>query len=173
VAFPWDNLITAVSTLAAALGGVGLMERGARKERKAEAIRRDELARSERRRVAYADLVTTAGDVLLYFQQRVHARMDMIVGVEVNAERGLSGEESGKQLERTISIVQLVGSNAARIAARAVHDATVVVSRLFTTSKLDRKAADAAFEAMFNAIDGFLDAVRPETAPDAETPRRL
>lgn len=46
MAFTWDNLITAVSTLVAGLGGAGLKERSDRKDRDAEAIREDAAARA-------------------------------------------------------------------------------------------------------------------------------
>jgi len=61
-------------------------------------------------------------------------------------------------------MVQLVGSDAARAAARTVHDATAGFTRALEPREIDSEAADAAGRAMFAAIDGFLDAVRPETA---------
>jgi hypothetical protein len=84
--------------------------------------------------------------------------------VEVIARARL-GEETGRQFARAISMVQLVGSDAAREAVRAVHNATVLVGRtLDPPSNIDRDAALAAVQAMFGAVDAFLDAVRPETA---------
>jgi len=165
VAFPWDNLITAASTLAAALGGVSLKERGDRKERRAEASMQDELARIERRRVAYADMVTTAGDMQLYYGQMIALRQRYMADHQAVIARSREGAETGKQLNRAIAMVQLVGSDPARTAARAVHNATAAVGRTLEPAReIDHEAANAAATAMFRAVDAFLDAVRPETA---------
>jgi hypothetical protein len=55
-AFPWDNLITGASTLAAALGAVGLKGRSDRKARVAEAEREDASAQAKRQSAAYGAL---------------------------------------------------------------------------------------------------------------------
>lgn len=164
MAFPWDNLITAISTLVAGLGVVGLKQRGDRAERKAEAIRQDAQDRADRRGAAYANLVTTAMDMQLHYEQMTSVRQRWTAEHPESVARARLGEETGKQFGRAISMVQLVGSDAARAAAKAVHDATVGFAGTLEPREIDRLNVDAASRAMFAAIDGFLDAVRPETA---------
>src|SRR5258707_6728314 len=110
VAFPWDNMITAVSTLVAGLGGVGLKQRGDRKDRSAETSRQDALARADRVGAAYADLVTTAMEMELHFEQMVAVRQRYTAGHVESVARARQGEETGKRLARATSMVQLVGS---------------------------------------------------------------
>ena len=153
--------IAGVTTLAAGLGGTELTQRGVRKDRKAEASRQDALAGADRRRVAYADLVTTAEDMQLFYDQMIALRQHLVADHPDLVARYLRGEETGRQLGRAIAIVQLVGSDAAREAVRAVSNATVLVSRKVREPDFDLDAANAAGAAMFNATDAFLDAVRP------------
>jgi hypothetical protein len=101
----------------------------------------------------------------LYFEQMIALRQRFMAEHAEVIARSRQGDETGKQLARAISLVQLVGSDRARVAARAVHDATVLVGRtLEPLREIDREAALAASKAMFDATDAFLDAVRPETA---------
>jgi hypothetical protein len=72
--FPWDVLITAASTLTAALGSVGISNRYDRNARAVEAKRNDESSDADRQRAAYGALVTSATE-LSHAYSRQHLRV--------------------------------------------------------------------------------------------------
>jgi hypothetical protein len=80
------------------------------------------------------------------------------------AERNRVGQETGRQLLRAHSMVQLVGSDSVRAAANVVNDAAVRVGVTLEPRNIDSDAADAASGAIFAAVNAFIDAVLPETA---------
>jgi hypothetical protein len=170
-AFPWSNLITAVGTLGAALGAVGLKNRSDRKDRAAQADREDDSARAERLRLAYADLVTTATEMLRHLEQGLNMISEVTQRHPAYQEHAKRGEQIGGQLARAITTAQLLGSSEARQAARAVHVAAGAASKAVVQENLDRAAAEAANLGLFHAIDAFIDAVRPETTALASRAR--
>jgi menaquinone-dependent protoporphyrinogen IX oxidase len=70
VAFPWDNLILAASTLGAALGSAGMTSYLNRKDRAAESERKDVSDHAERQAAAYQAVVASAAVMQHNYSQR-------------------------------------------------------------------------------------------------------
>lgn len=118
--------------------------------------------------MAYADLVTLAGDMQLFFAEMSAMRRQFVGDHRDVIALGREGLEIGKQLARAIAMVQLVGSEPARAAAKRIDNAANAVrSTLEPPQTIDSDAAVAAVRALFDTVDVFVDAVRPVTAADA------
>lgn len=163
MAFPWDNLITGASTLIAGLGGIGLKGRIDRKGSAADADRDDKSARTDRVHAAYAELVTNGTDMVRCLNAYLSVRKRWMMDHTTSVQSAARVEEAGARLARSVTSVQLIGSAAARAAARAVHSATVAAAKATAQRDIDQPAAEAALGELFRAIDAFVDAVRPET----------
>ncbi len=171
-AFPWTNLITAAGTLGAGLGAVGLKGRSDRKDRAAQAEREDDSARAERLRLAYADLVTTATEMVRSLRQILDVSKEVTAKHPVYKEIAGRAEAVAGQLAQAIAVAQMVGSDKARQGAKIVYNATAAATGVMEQDPLDRAAAEAATDGLSAAIDAFIDAVRPETTALDRKPRR-
>jgi len=158
-AFPWDNLIIAVSTLGAALGSVGLKSRIDRKDRAAQAERDDASARAERQRAAYKALVASATEMLYNYRKRHdNGYTDELSKTQLAdlRSRGLAvlGELFG-----AVADVQLAGSDDARQSAANLRSAA-----LEADAALEYGSQEEAEEPLADyevSIGAFIDTVRP------------
>ncbi len=185
--FPWDNLITAVSTLAAGIGaGIG----GAWLRGRSDGRRDDravEAARTDRQREAYAALVTTARVALRNFRQ-LGIAYGMDRTSDPDAAKFLAETDAiATDLTHAIGTVELLGSSRARKYAKDVYDkakacanpyqtrsaSLAVAERLLGTRRpsrslvpFDAATSSALCDALADAVESFIDAVRPELGAD-------
>jgi Zn-dependent oligopeptidase len=182
MAFPWDTLITAGFTVGGTLGGVwlkGLQDAGRdRRLAKQEA----ESARTQKQEAAYVDLVVTARQALRNMRQRRMAyaanNFDQPEVQQVFAQADRLADELG----RVVATVEIVGTAASRASVQAVHEGAKEVSEFYTARSLaleevqqatgrsraqglaafDADKAKALCDALSDAIDGFIAALRQE-----------
>lgn len=159
MAFPWDVLITGLSTLTAGLGSAGLAGRINRKDRAAEGERKAASDRVERRAAAYRAVVAGAAEVQHNYMQR-WGKFGNLSPTEQLSIRSRGDIVTGDLL-RAIADVVLTGSDDARQSAeelrRAVLDAE---SALEYGDNADR---EEPLEYLESAIQAFIDAVRRTT----------
>lgn len=159
MAFPWDNLITAVSTLTAGLGGVALKQGGDRKDSAAKAAREDQAAQAERQRLADQALVAGATELLRNCRQVIGDyetyEQDYIAAIE--RRDGLCA-----QFFQAVADVEFCGSPEARESARALRAAAVTAD---TATRLKNVTASAVALPEFDAALGrFIDVVTAQRA---------
>jgi uncharacterized membrane-anchored protein YhcB (DUF1043 family) len=152
-AFPWATLITAVSTLIAGLGAVGLKGRSDRKDRKAQAERENASIRLEQQRLAYQALVATSTELLRNYRQLIGE----IYTLEKDEKKARNrNEKLHGELFQAVAAVELAGTEDARVRAGWVRDAAGVIH-----SALARNEAEAGIKLLDQAIGAFIDGVRP------------
>ncbi len=154
--FPWDNLITAASTLTAGLGAVGLKSRSDRKDREAEAQREDAAARAERQRVAYQAVVANATEVLRNYRQ-VSGEIKILTSAYA-AIRARTDKLTG-DLHQALAEAELAGSDEARVSAGNLRRAETVAGAA-VASNANPAATRAALAEFETAIGAFIDVVR-------------
>jgi hypothetical protein len=160
VAFPWDVLITAASTLTGALGSAGLAGRINRKDRAAEAEYRAASDRAERRAMAYKSVVASAAEVQHNYMQR-WGKFDDLSAAERLGIRSRGDIVSGELL-RAVADVVLIGSEDARQSAESLRRAV-----LQAEDALEYGADDDPEEPLENlevAIQAFIAAIRSPTS---------
>jgi hypothetical protein len=153
-AFPWDNLITAASTLIAGLGAVGLKTRSDRKDRAAEAEREDAAARAQRQELAYKALVASATELL-----RTYRQLSGELAVRTTEYHGATRrrDELEREFLHDASEAELAsGSNEIRESVGNLRAAARAARAVIDDDP--PQAAMAAFEA---AIGAFIDVVHP------------
>lgn len=159
MAFPWDVLITAVSTLGAALGAADLTARINRKDRAAEAQRQGASDRAAQQAAAYKATVASAAEMQHNYGQR-WGKFDDLSAAEQLSIRSRGAAVSGELL-RAIADVELTGSKDAREGAENLRRAALEVD-----AALEYGADDDAEEPLENfqtAIGAFVDIVRKST----------
>jgi hypothetical protein len=182
VAFPWDNLISAAAGVVGGLGGgLGSVWLKARYDGK-QARQEQADAKADAVNDSYARLVVTA---------RLAARNMRQVRIWYSAAPGevpdaamlpvmQRGDELANELNQAAAVVQLTGTEKARIAAGKLIDAARDVSAVFQerselirdkdakpaqrarVAAFDSEGADALIDAVQAATDEFITAVRTE-----------
>jgi hypothetical protein len=171
------TLITAGAPTVAALGAVGLGSRYTtrRDERRAEQAREE--AQAAQRRDAYAGLVTAASALLrVHRQLRTAYALNRSGDPDMEPFRARLDADSG-ELGRAVAVVMLVGSDAAREGAKAIADRARESSEIFSCRAIalmqagprrerrlpafDTAAAERAHDQLDEAVEAFIDAVRP------------
>jgi hypothetical protein len=182
VAFPWDNLISAAAGVVGGLGG-GLGSVWLKAQHDGKQARQERAdAKADAVTDSYASLVVTA---------RLAARNMRQARIWYSAAPGAlldaamlpvmqRGDELAGELNQAAAVVQLTGTEKARIAAGKLIDAARDVSAVFqerselirdTEAKpaqrsrlapFDSEGADALIDAVQAATDEFITAVRTE-----------
>jgi hypothetical protein len=182
VAFPWDNLISAAAGVVGGLGGgLGSVWLKARYDGKQARQERTD-AKADAVNDSYASLVVTA---------RLAARNMRQARIWYSAASGAlpdtamlpvmqRGDELANELNHAAAVVQLTGTEKARIAAGKLIDAARDVSAVFQErselirdadakpaqrarlAPFDGEGADALIDAVQAATDEFITAVRTE-----------
>jgi len=182
VAFPWDNLISAAAGVVGGLGGgLGSVWLKARYDGK-RARQEQADAKADAVTDSYASLVVTARlaarnmrQVRIWYSAPAAALLDAAMLPVMQR-----GDDLVNELNRAAAVVQLTGTEKARIAAGKLIDAARDVSAVFQErSELMRDAdakpaersrlapfesdgADAMIDAVQAATDEFITAVRTE-----------
>ncbi len=180
-AFPWDVLITGASTLGASVGAVWLKSYYDNKAQGRLADQAAEAARSDRRREAYAGLVKTARLVLRAFRDVIAFTTDEFEDTAIRSTL-TALETLPEDLNQTVAMVELLGSDAARSGAKDILDKArasqavfVMIGRMGLYSKRaqpgkmpvlptvlsDSDQATAQCDELSTAIDRFVETVRP------------
>jgi len=159
VAFPWDVLITAVSTLGAALRAADLTARINRKDRAAEAERKDATDRAARQEAAYKSAVASAAEMQHNYGQR-WGKFDDLTAAEQLSIRSRGALVSGELL-RAIAEVELIGSKDARESAENLRRAALQVEDALEYGAGDEP--EEPLEDLQAAIGAFIDAARKAT----------
>jgi hypothetical protein len=159
VAFPWDVLITAASTLAAAWGSAGLAGRISRKDRAAEAERKAASDRVEQRATAYKALVASAAEVQHNYMQR-WGKFDDLSPTEQLSIRSRGDIVTGDLL-RAIADVVLTGSDDARQSAEELRRTVLDAEAALEYGDDDDR--EQPLEYLEPAIQAFIDAARRPT----------
>jgi hypothetical protein len=162
-AVPWSNVITAVSSVTAALGAVALTGRY-----------NDRARRKEQRQADYARLVQAAWDLLDYHRQVVEmatrSTIDDARAQEVKSRTAvLLGE-----LHRAVAVAEMAGSRAAREGAKRLSQK----SRQGVSNALVNDGADNWFVfgmpeigvEFEKEIQSFIDVARSEITPRPFSP---
>jgi hypothetical protein len=182
VAFPWDNLISAAAGVVGGLGGgLGSVWLYARYDGKQARQERTD-ARADAVKDSYASLVVTARLAAGNMRQ-MRIWYSAAPGVPPDAAMLpviQRGQQLASELTQAATVVQLTGTEKARVAAGKLIDAAREVSALFqerselirdTDAKpaqrarlapFDSEAADALIDAVQAATDEFIAAVRTE-----------
>jgi hypothetical protein len=182
VAFPWDNLISAAAGVVGGLGGgLGSVWLKARYDGK-RARQEQADAKADAVTDSYASLVVTARLAARNMRQ-VRIWYGAAPGAQPDAATLLvmqRGDELANELNQAAAVVQLTGTEKARIAAGKLIDAARDVSAVFqerselvrdTDAKpaqrtrlaaFDSEGADALIGAVQTATDEFITAVRTE-----------
>jgi hypothetical protein len=184
MAFPWDILITGLSTLAAGLGGAWIKGNSDLKRDKQTTDLAAQSAREQHQRDAYASLVIAARQVLRNQRQlriAYAANESGTSGDAIVADAFISANQLGDDLNRAVVVTELLGSEAARTHAAAILKAARSTAEIFQARSLslysaeksrtrsaglpsfDDDEADARCDAFEAAIGMFLDVVRAET----------
>jgi hypothetical protein len=173
--FPWDNLITATSTLLAGFGGgaIGAWLHGRTERHRDERVAAS--AHADRQRDAYAALVTTARLALRNFRQLVFvfesgAPDTPAVSDAVNQTADLSEE-----LNRTAAVTEMLSSPEGRRHAKTIYDRAKACGDLYQSQFLrlaglhgrrrepfDSAQARVLCDELGSAIDAFIDVIRPD-----------
>jgi hypothetical protein len=182
VAFPWDNLISAAAGVAGGLGGgLGSVWLKARYDGKQARQQRTD-AQADAVQDSYAHLVVTARRAARNMRQtRIwYSAAPGALPDEVLLPVMQRSDQLADELNQAVAVVQLTGTEKARIAAGKLIDAARDVSALFqersqlirdTDAKpaqrgrlapFDSDGADALIDAIQAATDEFITAVRTE-----------
>jgi hypothetical protein len=153
VAFPWGNLITAVSTLTAGLGGAGLRARSDRKDRAAEADRDDKAAQAERERLARQATVATATALLRNHRQSIGDYS--VIGTTNYAIVVRRTEELTAEFFQAVADAELYGSAEVRESARRLRAVAVASGEAAVNKNV--QAAKTALPAFDQALGQFID----------------
>lgn len=172
MAFPWTNLVTAVATLAAALGATyikGIFDSSSEQRR----LRHEhELRRTDIRAEAYSDFLKAAhADARLLGQtivQLSQSEPDMPTLNEIAAITSKAIDEFNSTRAR----VEIVGSASASSAVSAVARAARALGARCSHAYLqvdsfDTVAAEAELEDLSGAIDAFAASCRIELDPSS------
>jgi hypothetical protein len=194
MAFPWDTLITAGFPVGGTLGGVWLKGHQDTDLDRRQATQAAEAAQAQKQQAAYTDLVVTARQALRNRRQlRLAYAADTPDEPEVREAFSQSGRHADK-LNRAAATVEIVDSAAARVAVKAVYDNAKEVSEFYQHRSLtlavvernvgiprgtgvigfDSAEAQRLCDALADAVDSFITAVRPEPTnagrPSRDTP---
>jgi hypothetical protein len=182
VAFPWDNLISAAAGVVGGLGG-GLGSVWLKAQHDGKQARQERAdAKADAVTDSYASLVVTARlaarhmrQVRIWYSTAPGALPDAVMPPVMQR-----GDELANELNQAAAVVQLTGTEKARIAAGKLVDAARDVSAVFqerselmrdTDAKpaqrsrpatFDSEGADALIDAVQAATDEFITAVRTE-----------
>ena len=166
-AFPWDNLITGASTLAAALGSVELKGRSDRKARAIEVEQEDASARAERQSAAYGALVVSATEMLRIYRRRHEFGYWTTVPPGQEADLHARGDVTSGDLFRAAAGVELAGSEDARKSAVKLRRAAIDADDALTYgSQIDAIGPLDDFEA---TVGAFIDEVRSQNLTPSGT----
>jgi predicted GTPase len=182
VAFPWDNLISAAAGVVGGLGGgLGSVWLKARYDSKQARQQRTD-AQADAVQDSYALLVVTARLAAANMRQ-MHTWYGAASGARPDEEMlpvMQRSDQLAHELSQAVAVVQLTGTEKARIAAGKLIDAARDVSALFqersqlmqdTDAKpaqrarlapFDSEAAGALIDAVQAATDEFITAARTE-----------
>ena len=182
VAFPWDNLISAAAGVVGGLGG-GLGSVWLKAQHDGKQARQERAdANADAVTDSYASLVVTARltarnmrQVRIWYSAAPGALLDAAILPVMQR-----GDDLANELNQAAAVVQLTGTEKARIAAGKLIDAAREVSAVFqerselirdTEGKpaqrsrlvpFDGEVADALIDAVQAATDEFITAVRTE-----------
>ena len=184
MSFPWDTLITAGFTVGGTLGGAWLKGRQDSNREQRQAKQAAEAAQGQRQQTAYAELVVTARQALRNLRQlRLAHAADTPDEPEVREAFSQSGHLAD-ELNKAVAVVEIVGTEQARAAAGAVYDSAKEVGDFYQARSLtmaaverdiglprgrglvsfDAEKARTLCDALSDAIDNFVAAVRPQPA---------
>ena len=180
-AFPWTTLITGASTLAGALGAVGLKGRFDFRDQQRQTRETAEAASADRRRESYTSLLVGARQLLANLEQMRNFYSSDMNDPTVPALNARMDSRSD-QVSLAAASVDLLGSDGVRAAERELADAAQVFTifrvvadgqkwSLATPDGYDEQHIELAQRRLQAAIDAFADAARAEvTGPGAVLP---
>jgi len=173
--FPWTNLITAVSTLAAALGATSL--KGAfddRSERRRLQYERHS-RRTDAKAAAYVDFLKVAhADARLLGQTIVHCTQEDLDHAKVE-ETVIATSNLVDEFNAVLVRVEIIGSvQAAQVAVQVAAAARALGSRCshfyLSGSPFDQAAAEEELSELGRAIDDFAASCRSEITDSSLEP---